>query len=66
MPPIYALHDMDLSNYAIIFSEITINISRVICGRQSIMIKTYSSFVSLAKGYFKKPFNKVSSYQVIV
>ena len=23
-------------------------------------IKTYSSFVSLAKGYFKKPLNKVS------
>jgi integrase/recombinase XerD len=22
--------------------------------------KTYSSFISLAKGYFKKPFNKVS------
>jgi hypothetical protein len=41
MSPIYALHDMDLSNYAIIFSEINIYISQVICGRQSIMIKTF-------------------------
>lgn len=48
MPPIYALHDMDLSNYAIIFSEIkkTLTFTILKNAKTNIYIFSYSWHVT--------------------